>query len=170
MAVEVESQRRSHKLPVGQLTIIGKHMFGKCRNAQSLILHAGLMRLSEPIGLASVYPYLPSMIQSFDGVKSSDVGFWTGVVSASFSIAQCLTAISWAKASDRYGRKPILLLGLFNTMVATLLWGFSTNLWMAIVSRSLLGAVNGNQGVVRTMTAELVPWKVSTQTKKSRMF
>ena len=118
-----------------------------------------LVRFSEPIALTSVYPYLPAMMESFDGVDSASVGFWTGAAAAIFSLAQCLTAIPWGTASDRFGRKPILLLGLFNTMFTSLLWGFSTNLPMAMITRALSGAGNGNIGIVRTMVAELCPWK-----------
>jgi MFS family permease len=119
-----------------------------------------MVRISEPIALTSVYPYLPAMIQSFDGVKPADVGFWTGTASAIFSVAQCFTAIAWGRASDRYGRKPVLLFGLVNTMLTSLLWGFSTNLKMALFARALSGAGNGNVGIIRTMVAELCPWKV----------
>jgi MFS family permease len=120
-----------------------------------------MVRISEPISLTSVYPYLPAMIQSFPGVKPADVGFWTGTASAIFSVAQAFTAIPWGRASDTWGRKPILLICLFNTMLTSLFWGFSTNLWQALVTRALAGAGNGNVGIIRTMVAELCPWKVS---------
>ena len=76
-----------------------------------------------------------------------------------FSLAQCLTGIAWGRASDRFGRKPTIILSLFNTLITTVLWGFSTSLPMAIVVRALAGAGNGNVGVIRTAVAELVPWK-----------
>src|ERR1700750_907144 len=103
------------------------------------------------------------MIQSFPGVKPADVGFWTGVSSTVFATAQCFTAIHWGKASDKYGRKWIILIGLFNTMVASVLWGFSTTLPMALAVRALSGAVNGNVGVIRTVVAEHCPWKVCSK-------
>jgi MFS family permease len=118
------------------------------------------VRFSEPIALTSVYPYLPEMIQSFPGVKDADVGFWTGMCSAAFAIAQGFTAIPWGKASDKYGRKWIILFGLFNTMLASILWGFATSLPFALCVRTLAGAVNGNVGVIRTVVAEHVPYKV----------
>lgn len=60
-------------------------------------------------------------------------------MSASFSIAQAATAIAWGRASDRWGRKPVLLVCLANTMVMTLVWGFSSSLGMALVARGVLG-------------------------------
>lgn len=108
---------------------------------------------------SSVFPYLPSLIESFPGVKPADIGFWTGSAAAIFSLAQCVTAIPWGRASDRYGRKPAILLGLCFTMFTTLLWGFSTTLPMALFARALQGAGSGNVGILRTCVAELCPWK-----------
>ncbi|KAF2666182.1 MFS general substrate transporter [Microthyrium microscopicum] len=135
------AKRREPKLPWQQFSILA------------------LVRFSEPIAMTSVFPYLPAMIQSFPRVDPADVGFWTGTAAAIFSLAQCFTAIAWGRASDRFGRKPVILLGLLNTMLTSLLWGFSTNLPMALTARALSGAGNGNVGIIRTMIAELCPWK-----------
>ena len=92
-------------------------------------------------------------------VPPSSVARWAGIAASVFSLAQCLTAVWWGRASDRFGRKPTIILSLFNTLITTILWGFSTSLPMAIVVRAIAGAGNGNVGVIRTAVAELVPWK-----------
>ncbi|OMP86481.1 putative membrane protein [Diplodia seriata] len=99
------------------------------------------------------------MIESF-GVPKNEIAKWAGAASAIFSLGQCLTSIFWGRASDKYGRKRVILLGLFNTMVTSLVWGFSTSLPMALTARAIQGAGNGNVGILRTMVAELCPWKV----------
>ncbi|KUJ24464.1 MFS general substrate transporter [Mollisia scopiformis] len=98
------------------------------------------------------------MIESF-GVERKNVAKWAGIAGASFSFAQCLTAILWGRASDRFGRKPTILFALFCTMTASLVWGMSRSLPMAIAARALAGACNGNVGIIRTMVAEMVPQK-----------
>ncbi|KAI1368260.1 major facilitator superfamily transporter [Xylaria arbuscula] len=108
--------------------------------------------------MTSVYPYLPEMIASF-GVEKKDVAKWAGATSAVFSLAQSLTAVPWGRASDRFGRKPIIMTGLFCTMCFFLAWGVSTSLKMAIIIRALQGACNGNVGIIRTMVAEMVQEK-----------
>lgn len=129
-----------HKLPWNQFVILS------------------LCRFAEPIALTSVFPYLPEMIESF-GVPQNEIAKWAGIASAIFSLGQCVTSIFWGRASDKYGRKKVILLGLFNTMVTSLVWGFSTSLPMALVARGIQGAGNGNVGILRTMVAELCPWK-----------
>ncbi|KAF2186390.1 MFS general substrate transporter [Zopfia rhizophila CBS 207.26] len=128
------------RLPVKQLVILS------------------ICRFAEPIALTSVFPYLPEMIESF-GIPENDIARWAGVTSAVFSICQCFTGVPWVAASDKFGRKPIILVGLCNTMITMLIWGFSTSLPMAITARALMGLGNGNVGILRTTVAELCPWK-----------
>ena len=98
------------------------------------------------------------MIQSFN-VPDDNVAKWAGLLSATFSFSQCLTGIAWGRASDRFGRKPIIIIALTCTMLSSMLFGFSKNLMWAFVTRSLQGLSNGNIGIIRTAVAELVPQK-----------
>ncbi|XXH03016.1 inosine-5'-monophosphate dehydrogenase [Hypoxylon texense] len=95
------------------------------------------------------------MIASF-GVERKEVAKWAGVTSSVFSLAQSLTAVPWGRASDRFGRKPVIMIGLLCTMICFLIWGMSTSLTMAITVRAIQGASNGNVGIIRTMVAEMV--------------
>lgn len=127
-------------LPVQQLTILA------------------VARFAEPLAYTSVFPYLPEMIRDF-GVEQNKVARWAGLTSAVFSIAQSITAVPWVKASDYYGRKPVLIAGLISTMITFVIWGMSTSLPMAVIVRAIQGGGNGNVGIIRTMVAELVPEK-----------
>ena len=128
------------KLPVRQLAILAA------------------CRFAEPLAYTSVFPYMPEMIKSF-GVDETNVAKWVGITGAAFSLAQCTTAIAWGRASDYFGRKPMVILALFSTMVTSLIFGLSTSLPMAIAARAGSGACNGNVGIMRTMVAEMVPEK-----------
>lgn len=125
---------------------------------RKLIPATAICRFAEPIALTSVWPYVPELMERF-GVPENEIARWAGLTSAVFSICQAFTGLIWGAASDHYGRKPIILLGLFNTMCTMLLWGFSTNLPMAMAARALQGLGNGNVGILRTTVAELCPWK-----------
>ncbi|KAK0656558.1 major facilitator superfamily domain-containing protein [Cercophora newfieldiana] len=136
--VKPNHQRHGPRLPVKQLAILA------------------VARFAEPLALTSVFPYLPEMISSF-GVEKNEIARWAGITGAVFSISQSLTAVPWGKASDKVGRKPIILIGLASTMCCFFIWGMSTSLPMAIAVRAISGAGNGNVGIIRTMVAEMVP-------------
>jgi MFS family permease len=113
--------------------------------------------------MTSIFPYLPEMIASF-GVEKESIAKWAGATSAVFSLAQSVTAVFWGRASDYFGRKPVILVGLFFTMICFLTWGFSTSLTMAIVIRAIQGGSNGN-GIVynlvqawKTLLTSMCSW------------
>ncbi|KAL4939868.1 hypothetical protein BDV06DRAFT_213967 [Aspergillus oleicola] len=125
------------KLPVRQLTILS------------------ICRFAEPIAVTSFLPYLPEMIEGV-GVHESEVAKWAGITTAVSSFAQAGMAVHWGRASDKFGRKPIILLGLTATMIFSLAFGLSQHLWMVIACRGIVGLMNGNVGIIRTMVAEMV--------------
>ncbi|KAI7394016.1 MFS general substrate transporter [Hortaea werneckii] len=136
----IAQAHRERRLPKQQLAILA------------------ICRFAEPLASTSLFPYLPEMIRSF-AIPESEVGKWAGLAAAMFSLCQACMGIPWGRFSDLYGRKTAILLGLTSTMFTSLLWGFSTSLPMAIVARSLAGAGNGNVGIIRTVVAEMVPFK-----------
>ncbi len=98
------------------------------------------------------------MVKSFN-VPEDEIGKWAGICAGMFSLCQAVMGIPWGLFSDRFGRKYSILLGLCTNMFTSLLWGFSTNLTMAITARGIAGAGNGNVGIIRTTVAEMVPFK-----------
>ncbi|RJE20503.1 MFS transporter, partial [Aspergillus sclerotialis] len=100
----------------------------------------------------------PEMIE-YVGVRKNEVAKWVGISSAVASACQGAMAVAWGTASDSVGRKPIILIGLTCTMILSLVFGVSQNLTMLVFTRGLLGLMNGNVGIIRTMVAEMVPEK-----------
>ncbi|KAL9115657.1 MAG: hypothetical protein Q9227_000025 [Pyrenula ochraceoflavens] len=98
------------------------------------------------------------MIESFN-VPKNQVAKWAGLTSAVFSLSQALTGVSWGAASDKLGRKPVIMIGLGFTMMMAVFFGLSQSLTWALLARAFQGACNGNVGIIRTMVAEMVPQK-----------
>lgn len=132
--------RRTPKLPVQQLAILAA------------------VRFAEPISCTSLFPYLPSFLLHL-GIPQNQLGSYTGLLALVFSLCQALTGIPWGRASDHFGRKPMILIALVCTMLATIVWGFSTSLTVAVAARIVAGLANGDVGIIRTTVAELVPEK-----------
>lgn len=54
-----------------------------------------------------------------------------------------LVMISWGKAADHFGRKPVLLFSLSGVAVATTLFGFSKTIWQMVLFRCIAGVFAG---------------------------
>jgi MFS family permease len=86
------------------------------------------------LGFGIVLPLLPLFGRQYIGalLPGKDlaplVGMILGLLMASFSAMQFIFAPIWGRISDRVGRRPILLLGLFGSVVFYALFGFAANL------------------------------------------
>lgn len=111
-------------------------------------------RVVEPIAFFSVFPYINSMIEHVGGIQKEDVGFYAGLIESLFSFTQMCVMIFWGKASDRYGRKPVLVLSLLGIAVATTLFGMSQSIAQMIVARCFAGVFAGTVVTLRAMFSE----------------
>ncbi|MBA0745257.1 hypothetical protein Gogos_007837, partial [Gossypium gossypioides] len=81
--------------------------------------------------------------------REEDIGFYAGFVGSSFMVGRALTSLFWGVVADRYGRKPVILIGTFSVVVFNTLFGLSTNFWMALSMRFFLGCFNSLLGTIR---------------------
>ncbi|HEY4648183.1 MAG TPA: MFS transporter, partial [Gemmatimonadales bacterium] len=89
----------------------------------------------DMIGFMIVLPLLP-----FYALKLQATPETIGRLIASFSIAQLLAAPLWGRMSDRYGRRPALLIGLSASAIAYVVFGFASTVWLLFLSRLVQGA------------------------------
>lgn len=118
-----------------------------------------LTRLSEPLVQTSLQSYMFYQLKFFDpSLPDAVIASQAGILHASFTAAQLFTAMLWGRVADssRFGRKKVVLIGLFGTMISCLGFGLSTSFYSALLFRILGGITNGNVGVLRTMISELV--------------
>ncbi|OWM73575.1 hypothetical protein CDL15_Pgr026674 [Punica granatum] len=110
-----------------------------------------LVTLCNAMSISSLFPFIYFMIRDFHVAKrEEDIGFYAGFVGSSYMVGRGLTSVFWGMLADRYGRKPVILIGTFSVAILNVLFGLSTNLWMAIVTRFLLGCFNCLLGTVST--------------------
>ena len=106
----------------------------------------------DMIGFLIVQPMLPFYATHL-GARPLVV---TLIISA-FSFAQLVSAPFWGRFSDRYGRRPALLVGLASSTVAFALFGLANSIWLLIVFRLIQGAGGGTTGVVQAYVSDSVP-------------
>lgn len=85
--------------------------------------------------------------------------FVTGLIVASYAAMQFVGAPILGRLSDRYGRRPILLVSIFGTAVGFLLLGFANALWMLFASRIIDGLTGGNISVAQAYISDVTDEK-----------
>ncbi|XP_050879184.1 protein ZINC INDUCED FACILITATOR-LIKE 1 isoform X2 [Lathyrus oleraceus] len=113
--------------------------------------------LGQPLLKKRYYQNCPGCkVKDFNVAESEeDISAYAGYVGSSFMLGRSLTSILWGIMSDRYGRKPVIIIGVMTVVVFNTLFGLSTNLWMAISMRFFLGSLNGLLGPVKAYTTEI---------------
>ena len=106
----------------------------------------------DMVGLVMVLPLLPYYATEF-GADALMVG----VLISAFSIAQLAFSPVWGRLSDRYGRRPAILIGLVITAVAYVVFAFSGSVAVLLVSRIVQGIGGGTIGVVQAYVADASP-------------
>ncbi|CAN1298527.1 Protein ZINC INDUCED FACILITATOR-LIKE 1 [Linum perenne] len=112
--------------------------------------------LCTALPISSLFPYLYFMVRDFKiADKEEDIGYYAGYVGSSFMFGRALTSVFWGLVADRYGRKPVLIFGTSSVVIFNTLFGLSTNFWMAVTARFLLGSLNGLLGPIKAYASEL---------------
>ncbi|KAF9035135.1 major facilitator superfamily multidrug-resistance, DHA1 sub-family, partial [Panaeolus papilionaceus] len=115
------------------------------------------LQLAEPLTSQVIYPFAPQLVRD-SGITHGDeskVGYYVGIMQSLFFVAEAFTVLHWSRFSDRLGRKPIILTGLFGLSISMFCFGLSTTYWGAAFSRAMNGALNGNIGVIKSIVAEI---------------
>ena len=113
----------------------------------------------DMLGLIIIYPLLPFYAEDL-GADAAIVG----ALIASFSVAQLVAAPVWGWLSDKYGRRPAILVGLLLSALAYLIFAFASSLWILFISRIVQGLGGGTIGVVQAYVSDVSETKDRAKT------
>lgn len=104
------------------------------------------------VGFGIVIPVLPFYVE---GTKFNATPRAVGLLFASYSIMQLIFTPVLGRLSDRYGRRPVLLISLVGTGLGFLVLGLATTLWMLFAGRILDGITGGNISTAQAYIADV---------------
>jgi len=103
----------------------------------------------DMVGTLMIIPLLPFYAKEF-GAN----GLVVGLLVSSFAIAQLVSAPMWGRFSDRYGRRPALMVGLGASAIAYVIFAYSGSLWLLFLSRLVQGSGGGTVSVIQAYVAD----------------
>ncbi|KAK5671851.1 hypothetical protein QVD99_001682 [Batrachochytrium dendrobatidis] len=101
--------------------------------------------------LIPLYPFVVKHLLP----DESNIGQYVGLMASSFYLPLFVMNLVWGGISDRYGRKPVLIIGLVACLVTTLGIGLSQSFWLTITFRFIAGVFGANSTVAKGMLGDI---------------
>jgi len=110
--------------------------------------------LIDMVSIGLIIPVLAPLVGTFTS-SQSEQAFWYGAVTIVFGIANFFGSPILGRLSDRYGRRPVLLIGFSGLALSFIVTGLATALWMLLVVRLFSGAMQSNISVANAYVADI---------------
>ncbi len=104
------------------------------------------------LGFYIIIPYLPSLIKTYNTTP-----LVIGLLLATNAVFTLFSAPIWGRLSDKFGRRPMLLIAEAGTCSAFLILAFSNSLNLLFVARIVDGIFGGNYPITKAIITDSVP-------------
>ncbi len=111
-----------------------------------------LVAFIDMAGFGVIIPFLPFWAEKFGATPDL-----VTLLMAGYAAMQFLLAPAWGWASDRWGRKPVLLISVLGSVLSFVWLAFASTLWMLFAARILAGAMGANIAVAQAYIADVTP-------------
>ena len=105
--------------------------------------------LTDFLGMMLIVPLLPFYAQI---LKATPIQI--GLLGSTFALCQLVGGPVLGRLSDRYGRKPILVVSQVGTLIGFIVMAWSQTLWLLFLSRAIDGITAGNVSVAQAYLAD----------------
>jgi DHA1 family tetracycline resistance protein-like MFS transporter len=121
--------------------------------------------LLDVIGIGIIIPVFPILIEQLIDGTISEASQWSGWLTFAYAIMQFVCAPIIGNLSDRYGRRPVLLLSLFGFGVDYIFLAFAPTIWWLFLGRVIAGVFGAS---FTTATAYIAD--ISTNENRAQNF
>jgi DHA1 family tetracycline resistance protein-like MFS transporter len=111
----------------------------------------------DMLGIGLAFPVLPRLIEQFEGGNVSRASYLYGGLAAAYSLMQFLLAPLLGSLSDRYGRRPVILLALVGMGINYVLLAAAPAQWLFAVGRMIAGAFGATFTAAGAYLADITP-------------
>ena len=98
----------------------------------------------DVLGIGIIIPILPELVKDFVGGSTASAGRWFGIIAATYAVTQFFFAPVLGSLSDRFGRRPIILISLFGFGVDYVILGIAPSIGWLFVGRVIAGIMGAS--------------------------
>ncbi len=111
----------------------------------------------DALGAGVVVPVLPGLVMRAGHIAAAAASFWMGAILTAYSMMQFAAAPVLGGLSDRFGRRPVLLVSLVALAISMVLMAQARSLLALLLIRLFAGAVSGNTAAATAYIADVTP-------------
>ncbi|MFN3844692.1 MAG: TCR/Tet family MFS transporter [Paracoccaceae bacterium] len=111
----------------------------------------------DAIGIGLIFPVMPDLIREVTGGNLANAALWGGVLATSFAVMQFLFGPILGSLSDRFGRRPVLLVSLFVMSADYLVMAMAPTIWLLVAARLVAGITAATYSTATAYIADITP-------------
>ncbi|MFK7944025.1 MAG: TCR/Tet family MFS transporter [Paracoccaceae bacterium] len=127
----------------------------------SLRTHSALFAFGvvaiDAMGIGIIIPVMPDLMEELTGASIGDAARWGGFLAFSYALMQFVFSPIIGALSDRYGRRPVLMISLATLGVDYLLMAMTPALWVLFIGRLIAGAAGATYATASAYIADVTP-------------
>jgi DHA1 family tetracycline resistance protein-like MFS transporter len=117
----------------------------------------------DAVGIGLIFPILPALLREVG--HTTDIATILGVMLALYSACQFLFSPILGVLSDRFGRRPVLLVSLAGAAIDYLIMAVAPELWLLVIGRAIAGVTSANMAVATAYITD-----ISSEQERARRF
>lgn len=109
----------------------------------------------DAMGVGLIIPVMPDLIQEVTGGDLANAALWGGVLSTVFAVMQFIFGPIVGNLSDRFGRRPVLLISLVVMAADYLVMAVAGSIWLLFLGRVVGGITAATQSTANAYMADI---------------
>lgn len=111
----------------------------------------------DAMGIGLMVPVMPDLIREVNGGSLANAALWGGILSTAFAVMQFLFGPAMGNLSDRFGRRPVLLISLLVMAADYVVMALAGSIWLLLVGRIVGGVTAATQSTAYAYMADITP-------------
>ncbi|MEM7710423.1 MAG: MFS transporter, partial [Pseudomonadota bacterium] len=121
------------------------------------ILFVAIVMTIEAMGIGLIIPVMPALLEEVRSVGLSEAALWGGVLTSIYALMQFLFSPTIGNLSDRFGRRPVLLLSMAVLLVDYVLMALAHTIWLLLLGRIIAGIAAATMSTAAAFMADISP-------------
>jgi DHA1 family tetracycline resistance protein-like MFS transporter len=111
----------------------------------------------DSMGIGIIMPVMPDLLKELSGLSIGQAALWGGYLSFSYAMMQFLFSPTIGNLSDRFGRRPVLLISLATLTVDYIVMALAPSLWILFIGRIIAGLAGATYSTATAYLADVTP-------------